>query len=217
MEEGMAAPSGDTPRQKRALALARERLANALPTLVAARAGVAYLPETQERGVFEVPFLGRIYRIIYPSGDIADVETGQAPNHAASLILLHYLAQADGTPPAGEWIAFRELPDGMIYHSAFVGRVEPGLVGMFGNRPDALLASGRALGGMPLDLGDAAVSVDALPHIRLACIIHLGDDEFPPAANVLFDVAAGRHLPTEDLAVLGGLFVGALCKAAIRR
>jgi hypothetical protein len=217
MEEGMVAPGGDTPRQKRALALARERLADKLPTLVAARAGVTYLPEAQDQGVFETPFLGRTYRITYPSGDIVDVESGQAPHHAASLILLHYLAQADGTPPAGEWVAFRELPDGMIYHSAFVARVEPGLVGVFGHRPDALLASGRALGGMPLELGDAAVSVDALPYIRLACIIHGGDDEFPPAANVLFDAAAGRHLPIEDLAVLGGLFVGALCKAAVHR
>ncbi len=213
----MVAPVGDTPRQKRALALARERLADKLPTLVTARAGVTYSPETQDRGVFEAPFLGRTYRITSPSGDIVDVESGQAPNHAASLILLHYLAQADGTPPAGEWVAFRELPDGMIYHSAFVARVEPGLVGVFGQRSELLLASGRALGGMPLDLGDAAVSVDVLPHIRLACIIHLGDDEFPPAANVLFDAAAWHHLPTEDLAVLGGLFVGALCKAAARR
>ncbi len=213
----MVAPGGDTPRQKRALALARERLADKLPTLVAARAGVTHLAEAEGQEAFDVPFLGRIYRVTYPSGDIADVESGQAPHHAASLILLHYLAQADGTPPAGEWVAFRELPDGMIYHSAFVGRVEPGLVGVFGHRPDALLDSGRALGGMPLDLGDAAVSVDVLPYIRLACVLHLGDDEFPPAANVLFDAAAGHHLPTEDLAVLGGLFVGALCKAAARR
>jgi hypothetical protein len=217
MEEGMSVPSGDTPRQKHALALARERLAKASASLVAARAGVDRLPEEDSQGAWLVPFLGRTYRITYPAGDIVDSESGQTPHHAASLVLLHYLVQADGTPPAGEWVAFRELPDGMIYHSAFVGRVEPALVGVFGHRPEALLASGRALGGMALDLGDAAVSVDVLPYIRLACIIHRGDEEFPPAANVLFDAAAKCHLPIEDLAVLGGLFVGALCKGAARK
>ena len=213
----MAVPRGDTPRQRRALALARERLARLPAPLVAARAGVTHLSGEEGQKGFRVPFLGRTYRVAYPHGDSVEQESGQAPHHAARLILLHYLAQADGTPPAGEWIAFRELPDGMIYHSAFVGRAEPGLVGVFGHRPEALLDSGRSLGGMALDLGDAAVALNVLPLIRLACVIHRGDDEFPPAANVLFDAAAGRHLPTEDLAVLGGLFVGALCKAAPRR
>ncbi|MBC7234873.1 MAG: DUF3786 domain-containing protein [Chloroflexi bacterium] len=212
----MPEPQGDTPRQRRALALARERLSRLDPMLVAARAGVPYVADQGQGGFWRVPFLGRVYRVSYPEGSVEDIGTGKPPHHAANLILLHYLAQADGAPVAGKWMAFRELPDGLIYHRAFVGRVEPPLVSVFGQRPERLLHAGRLLGGMALTFGDSSVSVDVLPRIRLACILYGGDEEFPPSAQVLFDAAAGHYLPIEDLAVLGGLFVGALCKAALR-
>jgi hypothetical protein len=49
----------------------------------------------------------------------------------------------------------------------------------------------------------------------MAVIFYAGDDEFPSAVSVLYDSSAGHYLPTEDLAVLGGLLVGSLLKARL--
>jgi hypothetical protein len=48
----------------------------------------------------------------------------------------------------------------------------------------------------------------------MAIVMYVEDDEFPASANVLFDAAASHYLPTEDLAVLGGLLASQLVKAA---
>lgn len=135
------------------------------------------------------------------------------PKHAICLLLLHYLAHGDGHPLADRWVAFRELPGGLMYHRAFRQRVEPPLTSAFGHRLHRFRSAARALGGRPIDFGDAALMFDALPRIRMAVILHRGDEEFPPAASVLYDGAAGHYLPTEDLAILGGMLVGALLKA----
>jgi len=54
----------------------------------------------------------------------------------------------------------------------------------------------------------------ALPRVWLAVVVYKGDEEFSPAANVLFDAAAANYLPTEDLAVLGGYLASKLVHAA---
>ena len=60
------------------------------------------------------------------------------------------------------------------------------------------------LGGVPLDVGDAAFSFDIFPRLRVARSCSIArDDEFPASANLIFDAVADRYLPTEDLVVLG--------------
>jgi len=149
------------------------------------------------------------------------VSAGGAPAHVAvSILLLHYLLRADGTPPAGEWLAFRELPDGLFYAAAFAQRTEAPLAQAFGANAgsgDGLAgfrAAAAAAGGLPLDLADAAFAFQALPRLTLAVLVWDGDDEFPAQASVVFDAAAGHYLPAEDLAGLGGLLAGRLIGGA---
>jgi len=194
--------------------MAREAIAQLDPERAAEQAGVTFAQDGAAGGTWAVPFLGRTYHVSYPSGAIVDCESGQTPHHAASLILLHYMVTATGAPREGRWIAFRELPDGMTYHTAFVGRVEPTLVRAFGQHPELLHEASATIGGWRLDLGDSASWINALPAIALACVVYAGDDEFPPSARVLFDASAGHYLPIEDLAVLGGLYASALARAA---
>ena len=52
-----------------------------------------------------------------------------------------------------------------------------------------------------------------LPRIHMAVILYVGDEEFGPRVNVLFDRAASHYLPIEDLAVLGGMLASRLIKA----
>jgi len=67
--------------------------------------------------------------------------------------------------------------------------------------------------GERLTFGDASYMFRLLPRLRMAVILHYGDDEFPPTVKVLFDAAAGHYLPTEDLSVLGGILASRLIKA----
>ena len=162
-----------------------------------------------EGGQFIVPFFGRDYVVTVPRTAV-HAPDGQEPDTAARLIILHYLIHADGTPPADHWIAFRELPNGLVYDSAFHKRAGLRLAAEYGADARAFAAAAGAMNGERLAFGDASYMFRALPRIRLAVILHVGDEEFGPRVNLLFDAAAGHYLPIEDLAVLGGMLASRL-------
>jgi hypothetical protein len=183
---------------------ARSEWAAADPARRAAQAGCGLSPD----GV-SVPFFGRPHLVTHPGGDVS---AGGAPAHVAvSILLLHYLLRADGVSPAGEWLAFRELPDGMFYAASFAQRAEAPLAQAFGAGSSSgdglarLRAAAAAAGGLPLELADAAFAFQALPRLALAVLVWAGDEELPAQASLVFDAAAGHYLPAEDLAGLGGL------------
>lgn len=197
-----------------ALALARERLRAAAPFDVAHRSGARFQPARESPAYFELRCLNRPFRVTYPEGLVLQADTQKPPSYALQLLLLHYLIHADGQPLAGRWVAFRELPGGLIYDQAFRARVEPLLLAAFGSNPGRFVRAAKALDGYKLTFGDAAFMFDVLPRLPMAVILYMGDEEFPSTVSVLYDGSAGHYLPTEDLAVLGGLLVGSLLKAA---
>jgi hypothetical protein len=197
-----------------ALARARQRFTEADPAQMAICASARFLPLDSHTGRFSFPFFGSEHQILWPSGD-ARQAIGQGPADVTThLLLLHYLLTADGTPMACTWIAFRNLPGGLGYDAAFQGRANLRLAQRFGADGPALEAAARTLQGERLAFGDASFSFRALPSLWLAVVLNLADDEFPAEANILFDAAASHYLPTEDLAVLGGLLASRLLKTA---
>jgi hypothetical protein len=197
-----------------ALAIAQRALRDSEPVDLAQRAAVPYQVLGSNRGRWEIPFFGTIYYVYFPDGEIQQAHGGQNPDIATRIILLHYLLTADGTPLASRWIAFRTLPGGMGYDAAFQQRAGLRLARAFGGDQKGLKEAGLGLGGEPLEFGDASLLFRALPRVWMAIVLHVEDDEFPANANVLFDAAASHYLPTEDLAVLGGLLASRLVKAA---
>lgn len=197
-----------------ALDLARQQLQGLNPQEIARRAGARYVTLPSGERCIEMDCLGRPLRITYPAGEVLDIQRATPARPAHSLLALHYLLHADGQPVAGHWVAFRELPDGFLYAQAFCGRTEPHLAAAFGNDLERFYKASQAIGGKPIAFGDAAFMFQALPRVNLAVVLHLGDDEFPPAVSILFDGAAGHYLATDDLAVLGGMLVGMLLRAA---
>jgi hypothetical protein len=184
---------------------AAAKWAAADPARCAARAGCGLAP-----GGVEVPYFGRPHLVSHPDGDVT--AAGEPAHVAVSILLLHYLLHADGVLPAGEWLAFRDLPDGLFYATSFAERVEAPLARAFGAVSaaglevalEAFRRAAAAAGGAPLDLADASYVFQALPRLTLAVLVWAGDDEFPAQARVMFDASAGHYLPAEDLAGLGG-------------
>ena len=183
------------------------------PWLVALRSDAKYARLTDASGQIEVRFWAKDYIILYPEISVEEVETGQEPPIAVNILILHYLINADGTPLADSWVAFRELPGGRVYDAAFRRRANLRLAQAFGSDLDGFVAAAAALGGVRLTYGDASFLFPMFPRLRLAAVLYLADEEFPASANVLFDAAASHYLPTEDLAVLGGMLAGRLIKA----
>ena len=132
---------------------------------------------------------------------------------AVRLLLVHYLTTADGTPMASRWITFRQVPGGLGYWSAFQGRSSKRLAQRFGSDLESFVCVAEALGGERLTFGDASFMFRVLPRLWMAVVLHVADEEFGPEVNLLFDGSADHYLPTEDLAVLGGMMASHLIHA----
>jgi hypothetical protein len=191
----------------------REELAATDAVVLAARTSADYARSDGGRGQFALDYIGRTYHISYPAFEAIAAETGQECPPGLLFLLLHYFRTADAQPLAHRWISYRELPHGMFYFHAFQGYAGNRLVKTFGNDLSSFEKAASKAGGEALSHGDAGFLFWALPRIPLAAVYWVGDDEFPPSANVLFDASAGHYLSTDGLAVLGR----ELCSKIIRQ
>ncbi len=118
------------------------------------------------------------------------------------LIMLHYLVTANGRPPTGQTITFKELPEGITYYPTFAKRAVRPLLDSFAAQPAQLIEVAERLGGVKVEMGDASVTIPALPRVPLTLVLWRGDAEFPPEGSILFDSGITGYLPTEDITVL---------------
>jgi len=140
---------------------------------------------------------------------VLEANGAAAPTMVQALVTA-YLLMASGAPRAGEWVAFRDLPDGAFYHQAFTGYTGDLLSRALGDDLEAFERGARAARGSRLGgLGDAAYEFRALPRLWLAVTYWLGDveDDFPPQARVLFDRAASQYMIIDGLAIIGSQLV----------
>jgi len=148
--------------------------------------------------------LGQDYEISYPGGEVSTM-AGEPVDEHLSILLLLYLTEAGGRPLEDRWIAFEQISGGAGYIGSFRGRVVGPLLRTFGQRPEALLSAATELDGSPLEMGDAAVALAALPRVPIAIVLWRGDDEFAPSASVVFDSSIEGYLDAEAATVLAEL------------
>lgn len=187
----------------------RERLQSMDGRLLATRAGAEWSGDH-----IRLELLGQAYVIDWPEAIVRPADEQQAARADIAVLLLTYLSNADGTPPAHNWVSFRELPDGGFYHRAFQGYAPDRLAQRFGDDIDAFRRAAKNAGGRREAMGDASYSFRALPQIWLAAVLWRGDEEFPAAARMLFDQTSKHYLATDLLATLGRMVVSAILKAA---
>lgn len=190
-------------------AVAKGEFAQKVPEEMAKNSLSVYKPEEQR---FTVPFLGQDYFIYYPDGTVKMAGKDNDVPQALQILLLHYLSHASPDQLQGKLISFKELPGGMIYVGPFTNRAIRPLVGIFGREPARLVEIGKMMGGKPVEMGDAGITIPVLPKIPITFVIWEGDDEFPPTGNVLFDSSAPLYLHTEDYALLPGLVLSEMRK-----
>lgn len=157
--------------------------------------------------------LGRDYRITHPGGEVT-TGSGEAVDEHLAILLLLYLTEAGGRQQEGRWIAFEQISGGAGYVASFRGRVVAPLLRVFGQQPEALLEAAGELDAAPLDMGDAAVALAALPRVPIALVLWRGDDEFAPSASVVFDASIEDYLDAEAVTVLAELATRRMIEAA---
>ena len=172
-------------------------------------AGVNWDADVSE---FGVSWLLTDYRITWPDLVVHAGAGSQVCPASVQGLFLYYLSLADGTPPAGAWLSFRELPDGWLYHLAFHSYTGAVLVRTFAGDTAALARGAVRVGGNAIDVGDCGYEFQVLPRVKLAIVYWCGDEEFPPDAQVLFDAAASHYLPVDGLAYLASHLVQQVIK-----
>ena len=160
-----------------------ERFAALDPQEAAARTGTPF-----ENGAFRLTLLGHPYRITHPEFSISG-EGGTALKTAGSR----------------DFLTFREMPWGELYIQPFTGRVLKRAAFSFGTRLEAFRAACTAMGGLPLQAGDAGFEFTLLGNYRLRMLLWAGDDEFPPSAQLLYSANFVDGFAAEDRVVAGDL------------
>jgi len=183
------------------------------PSIDADTAGVCYADLGEGRGRFEIRLLNRMFEVSWPDLRVHEAGSSVEPSYVVQLLLLHYLITSDGISLRGEWVSFRDLPDGRVYYPAFRAGSEERLLQRFGGDVDGLHRAAEALGGRPADMADYAFVFQVLPRLPVAVLLWEGDEEFPPEVRILFDSSAANYLPTEDLAVIARYLCGCLLRA----
>jgi len=164
----------------------------------------------REKGVLELSFLNRAYRVHLPEFSVTS-ETGEEAPIREKILLLHYLQSASGTPLTGEWIAFTQVPTGELYLGNFRARSVDRLMRSFDGRETELVEMAAAFGGSAGEYGDVSVKLRALPQVPMLLVLWRGDEEFPSSGDVLFDATVVDYLPMEDMVVLAEMVVSQLC------
>jgi len=179
-----------------ALNLAAQQLAQLTPQMVCQNCGVQY-----KDGEFLIPWFN------------TEKPLSSAPV-TKKILWLHYLTANGIQKQSNQLIAYRETSPALFYETNFNKRAVKPLVNYFGKNPQNLINAGTTLGGKTVEMGNAAVIINALPYVPITFIIWEGSEEFSPDGNILFDQTAKTWFGAEDLAVLASIAVGELIETS---
>lgn len=179
-----------------AAAMARSELLRADPAEVARKSGGLYDP-----GLKRVTVQVCDLRASFDFGTGELIWTGdRMVDPVAAVPVLHYLLQASGAPPTGDFRPYRDLWGAKTQSGPFIARPEAQLAAAYGADPAALLTRARTLGAEVKEesSGDARIELAFLPKIPMALLLYTADEDFSAEAKILFDAVISEYLPTED-------------------
>jgi len=154
-----------------------------------------------DEGGIVVPLAGREFIVDLHSRTILDRNASPA-SFLDAVVSLTYLALADGTPLAQEWVSEKMLPLGDAYFRGPHAIPSSLLLVRFGADEAGFRQALARVGGTAVDYGDFGAEIPALPRVPMRVGILMADDEFPAEVRVLFDATASRYLILDGLLTL---------------
>lgn len=135
----------------------------------------------------------RTIRSRTPSGQHIIEKYGYFFNHSC----LWYLVQAKDIPPTGKLIQPTNIKGGgMFFRGSHVIPLDS-LAKRYGTEKEAFINRGDEFCAEGLSFGDASLRLLPMPRIPVILILWLGDEEFPPRADLLLDACCEFHLPID--------------------
>ena len=155
----------------------------------------------------QITFLNERYEINLNLKSITSTTNDVELKDYYKILVLHYIineskvSQIDGE----EWISFKEMDGGAIYFPAFRKRAIEPILNKYGDDPAVIYERAGFLNAEKISMGNVGLAVNAFPKVKAAIVLWEKDDEFDAECNMLFNSSVKKILPTEDVAVLGGL------------
>lgn len=183
---------------QRTFTLAAEKFSNTDISYLEAHPKIDY---HKEKGLISLAFFQRPYTISYPKMDFSCPEE-PVISLVSKIIILHYLINATHSTTTGQLTNYGGIPGGSFYFPVFKRKTTNILLEKLGNNGELFKLAGEAMGATTGSLGDVSFTVNVLPDIDLTLIFWEGDEDFPPAYDILFDAGIERYLSLEDIVVL---------------
>ncbi|HIR12809.1 MAG TPA: MptD family putative ECF transporter S component, partial [Candidatus Choladousia intestinavium] len=166
------------------------------------------IPFDKSTRLFHVKFMEKNYTVSYPELaihclDEPDEYAVLCNDIHAKILILRYFTEGDYVKATGNLLSYRDLPWGEVYYRQFYGRCVMRLARMFGKRPEAFKKVMESMKGVPREYGDAAYEFQFLEGLRLCFVLWVGDEEFPPSAQILFSDNFPAAYAAEDVAYIG--------------
>ncbi|MCP5107491.1 MAG: DUF3786 domain-containing protein [bacterium] len=155
-----------------------------------------------QNGIFKLRAFGMDMVLRLPGFEMVLGDSDTAVKAGDRILVLHYLLCDLPVVETRELISFRELTGGQFYWEPFCSRTVRPLVGRIGNDLELLKKNLDKFDWEEVSYGDFGARIHIVGRLYLTLIYRLGDDEFPPATDVLFDASVKRVYNAEDAAVL---------------
>ena len=183
---------------------AKEQLKHLSPDNIAQRSGAVFY---EENTVLELQSLNQRVRITVP-----EYTCSPKLEEWHQLVILHYLALADGTAASEQMITFGGLKDGLIRGTKFDHDMEKELRGFLSRKtPDGIRKICKALGAEFTDSNaDLCAVFHFLPNYPIWLKVWFADEEFEASGKFYVSKSADHYLSMEDAVTVGEILLSRL-------
>ena len=172
------------------------------PAEMAQRCGLPYDGET---GTITMELLGEYFAVTHPAFTIV----GPTPlTNKERILFLRYLLDGRCVPPSGRYLAYQELPWGEVYLQQFTGRCIKRFAFSYGSKPGLLRRVMERMPARAVSRSDVGYEVTLMGGLTIQFLLWLGDEEFPPNAQILFSDNFRCAFTAEDIANIGDIVLG---------
>ena len=175
------------------------------PKELASKSGILFDGEK-----FRLKLMNRPVSISYPSMEVVFEDEGKNAADYTRILLSRLVMEGCIIPAKGEMYAYTDMPWGNVYAVQFRGRCIMRLAGTYGHNIEGFKSSCESLGFIKASAGDVSFDVPFVEGLTVRLILWEGDDEFPPAAQILFSDNFPSAFTAEDMAVVGDVILNAL-------
>ena len=151
---------------------------------------------------FPITLGGDVYRVAHPFFSIAG---DREPTNPERILFLRYLLDGRFVPPTGAYRTYREFPWGEVYLQQFTGRCIKRFAFSYGSRPETLRKVMERLPARPMERGDVSYELTLMDGLTMQLTLWVGDEEFPPNAQILFSDNFRWAFTAEDMANIGDI------------